>query len=167
MAKELNLDNFVGVRKTIMSSKFSEGVTVEEKEQVFKNLVHLLIEKCVCRANGSTLPDRDNCLDYLMEVIPRLEEEDLSLITTNKELFYRRFCFAPKNNDSLYSYFQKLTKKQGITGYYRNIPISEIFDDYTEETGYSPYELPDEDWIIEMYLSNIDSIALYDLESEE
>ena len=167
MAKELNYGNFAGIRKTIMACNFSSGVTKEEKDQLFKNLVRILIEKCVCKCNGETLPDRNSCLDYLLEVMPRLEEEELNLISTDKEQFYSRFCFAPTNVDSLYSYFKKLEKRQGIIGYYKNIPIKEIFDDYTRETGLSPYELPDEDWLIEIYISNINSIALYDLENED
>ncbi len=167
MAKELNYQNFAGIRKTVMACKFSSGVTQEEKDQLFRNFVRLLIEKCICRCNGSTLPDRDSCLDYILEIMPQLEEEELDLISTNKEQFYSRFCFAPTQVDSLYSYFQKLEKKHGIIGYYRNIPIKDIFDDYSRETGLSPYELPDEDWLIEMYITNIDSVALYDLENEE
>jgi len=167
MEKELNYDNFAGIRKTVMACKFSSGITQEEKDQLFRNFIRLLIEKHICRCNGSTLPDRDSCLDYILEIMPQLEEEELDLISTNKEQFCSRFCFAPTQVDSLYSYFKKLEKKHGIIGYYRNIPIKDIFDDYSRETGLSPYELPDEDWLIEMYITNIDSVALYDLENEE
>ena len=164
MAKELDFSNFAGIRKTIMSCRFSEEVTQEEKEQLFQNLVRILIEKNVCKRDGSTFFERDTCLDYILDIIPKLEEDELFLISTNREGFYSRFCFSPTTNvNSLYSHLKKLAEKQGTTGYYKNIPIKEVFEDYTQETGLSPYELPDEDWLVEMYLSNIDEVAIYDL----
>jgi hypothetical protein len=66
-----------------------------------------------------------------------LEPEELELMVNSVESFYQRFIFAPcEKAKSLYSEFQKL----GVKSAFRNIPISEIYEEYREETGYSPYE---------------------------
>jgi iron uptake system EfeUOB component EfeO/EfeM len=53
------------------------------------------------------------------------------------ESFYQRFIFAPcEKAKSLYSYFDKLKVKSK----FKNVRISELYDDYRQQTGYSPYE---------------------------
>ena len=109
----------------------------EEQESAFRALVDCLVSKLVYRADGSIVSCRSTCLSYFLQICSQLEQEELELMIDSVESFYQRFIFAPcEKAKSLYSEFQKL----GVKSAFRNIPISEIYEEYRQETGYSPYE---------------------------
>jgi len=111
--------------------------TQEEQENAFKSLVNCLVSKRVCQPDGSIVSCRNTCLSYFVQICSRLEQDELELMINSVELFYQRFIFAPcEKVKSLYSEFQKL----GVKSAFKNIPISEIYEEYRQETGYSPYE---------------------------
>jgi len=111
--------------------------TQEEKESAFRALVNCLVSKRVCQPDGSVVNCRNTCLNYFAQVCSHLEQEELELMIKSVDLFYQRFIFAPcEKAKSLFSEFQKM----GVGSMFKNIPISEIFEEYREETGYSPYE---------------------------
>ena len=160
MAKEFKF-SFPGIRSAVMAARFPVGTSAEEKELVFQNLVRVLLNKSVVKPDGSVYNWRSGCLDYLLDVIPRLEEEEIHLILTDKEDFYRRFCFTPsKRMSSLYSEL----KRNGAVDRYKNIPVVDILQQFYEETELSPYELPEERTVVAMFLDNIEEHALFSLE---
>ena len=62
------------------------------------------------------------------------------------EVFYQRFIFAPSEKvKSLYSEFQKM----GVKSMFKDIPVSEIYEDYRKQTGNSPYEKTSKEEIID------------------
>jgi len=113
------------------------GLTQEEQDDAFKALVKCLVSKRVCYPDGSVVSCRSTCLNYLVQICSHLEPEELELMAKSVESFYQRFVFAPSDKaKSLYSEFQKM----GVKSVFKNIPVSEIFEEYRMETGYSPYE---------------------------
>jgi len=143
MAKESNWESiFPGVRKSVMASRFPKDTTEEKKEEAFERVVRVLLNKSVFRPTGKIYDCRENSLNYFLDVIPRLDEEEISLIWVNKELFYKKFCFKPSAKlNSLYGRLLKLGID--VDGRYNNIPVDEIFERYHAEMGLSPYELED------------------------
>lgn len=134
MNKKINYDCFPMVRAVVKSCGLE---TQEQQEEAFGSLVKCLVSKRVCQTNGVVLKDRDECLNYLSEISSRLEEDEIALIISSPESFYERFIFAPTGNyRSLFSELQK-PRFESIL---KNILVSEIFEQYRNETGYSPYE---------------------------
>lgn len=154
---------FPGIRKSVMAFRFSGETTDEEKTKVFNCLVMVLLDKGVIKHSGAIYRWRSGCLDYLMDVFPRLSQEDINLLRENREEFYKKFCFAPsKTLNSLYSE----VKKKEISGRFRAIPVVDLFERYQAEVGLSPYELPEQEGTIEEFLGTIvdDSNYLFDEE---
>ena len=151
MAKEKNWSVlFPGIKKSVMACKFPEGTTAEEKERVFNMLVRVLLDKSVCKPDGSIYRWRSGCLDYLMDILPRLEEEEIRLVLIDKNSFYKRFCFSPsKKMNSLYSEL----KRRG--GTHDNLFVSNMYERYHAELGLSPYELPEQDGVAAEFLSSM------------
>lgn len=153
MAKEMdkiNYGNFPTVRKVVMSCDFT---TPEDKEKAFQLLVRCLINKHVYRFDGKLVRDRAKCLEYLIEVCSRLEDSELDLILINSDEFYEKFIFAPnKGARSLFSEFKKPALKHKF-----RVPMNEIFEDYRQETGYSPYEKISED-VLDVFLSECEAL---------
>jgi len=140
MAKENWGSVFPGVRKCVIASQFPLETTEEQKEEAFVSLVHILMNNRVFHSTGKFYDCRERALDYLLDVMPRLEEDEIQLIFSDGNLFYKRFCFSPsKKTGSLYSKF----KKMGIDlqDRYNDISVDKIFRRYSMETGLSPYEL--------------------------
>lgn len=139
MNRRINYGCFSRVKDIVMSCNFD---TQEEKEQAFKALVKCLVEKHVYRFDGKIVKDRLSCINYLVIVCPKLEDEELDLMVKKPGVFYDKFVFAPnKGGISLFSELQKPTLKSKFQG----VPMDEIFADYREETGYSPYEKTSKD----------------------
>jgi len=156
MAKENWESIFPGVRKSVMASHFPKDTTDEKKQEAFEHVVRVLLNKSVFRPTGKVYDCRENSLDYFLDVIPRLEEEEITLIWVNKELFYKKFCFKPSaKSNSLYSRLLKLGVD--INGRYNNIPVDEIFERYYAETGLSPYELPENIGVVNDFLEEVEA----------
>ena len=134
MNKKINYDCFPMVRAVIASCGLE---TKEQQEEAFRSLVGCLVSKRVCLTDGEVLRDRDECLNYLSLISSHLEEDEIALIISSPVSFYERFIFAPTGNyKSLFSELQK-PRFQSIL---KDISVSEIFKEYRNETGYSPYE---------------------------
>lgn len=111
--------------------------TQEEKENAFRTLVEYLVHKNVYHSDGAIVSFRSTCLGYFAQICSHLEQDELELMISSVEAFYQRFIFAPcEKAKSLYSEFQKM----GVKSMFKNIPVSEIYEEYRQETGYSPYE---------------------------
>lgn len=164
MAKEDLGKKFPGLRKCLFASRFPLGTTDETKEDAFQHLVQILLDKRVFTTTGKFCDCRENALDYLMEVLPCLEEEEIQLIFTNPNSFYKKFCFSPSQNTcSLYSKFRNLE----INGVSRDV----IFDAYYADKGLSPYELVEDRDIVDSFLDDFEAEAeepalLFDLIEE-
>lgn len=162
MAKEINLKDFQGVRKSVMAAEFPDGTTQDEKEMVFQSIIRMLIEKAIVHPNGTTYKWRDGCLEYMLEVLPKLDGTEIMSIKNDKEGFYHRFCFCPSGKaKSLYSEIKRIGASQN--GRFKNISIMDIFEDFTSETGLSPFELPEDREIVPLFLEKLDEVALFDL----
>ena len=139
MKKEIDYDSFPRLREVVMDCGLE---TQEEKEAAFKSLVECLISKRVYQSDGEIVPCRSTCLRYFALISSQLENEELKLMIDSVDAFYKRFLFAPgEKSKSLYSELRKL----GVKSKFKNIPVSEIFDEYRRETGYSPYEKASKD----------------------
>ena len=153
MAKEKNWEIlFPGIKKSVQAAKFPEGTSEEEKNDVFNGLIRVLLDKSVYKPDGSTYRWRSGCVDYLMEVLPKLEEEEVHLILVNREAFYKKFCFSPsKKSKSLYSElkFRNASERLGT------LSVQYLYDRYSAELGLSPYELPEEETVVTSFLENI------------
>ena len=138
MAKEMDRKIDYGRFPRLKAVVASCGLeTQEEQESAFKTLVECLVSKNVYHPNGTIVQCRNTCLAYFAQICSRLEQEELELMTKSVESFYQRFIFAPcEKAKSLYSEFQKM----GVKSMFKDIPVSEIYEEYREETGYSPYE---------------------------
>ena len=134
MNREIDYERFPRLRAVVADCGLE---TQEERESAFKSLVNCLVSKRVCQPDGSIVSCRNTCLSYFAQICSRLEPDELELMINKVEVFYQRFIFAPcEKVKSLYSEFQKL----GVKSAFKNIPISEIYEEYRQETGYSPYE---------------------------
>lgn len=155
MAKENWGTIFPGVRKCVIASAFPLETTEERKEEAFESLIHLLVSKRVFHTTGEFCDCRENALDYLLDVMPRLEEDEIELIFSDGDLFYKKFCFSPsKMTNSLYSKFKRLGVD--LQGRYNNIPVEKIFQRYYEENGLSPYEVS-ENGLVNSFLEEIEA----------
>ena len=150
MAKEKNWESlFPGIRKSVQAAKFPEGTSEDEKDQVFSELIRVLLNKSVYKPDGTVYNWRSGCVDYLMDVLPKLEEEEIHLILVNKEAFYKKFCFSPsKKFKSLYSElkFRNASERLGT------LLVQDLYDRYSAELGLSPYELPEEETVVTSFL---------------
>ena len=134
MERKIDYNRFQNIRAVVASCGLE---TQEEKERAFKSLVNCLVSKMVCKPDGSIVNFRNTCLGYFAQICSQLEQEELELMINSVDAFYQRFIFAPcEKAKSLYSEFQKL----GVKSMFKDIPISEIYEEYRQETGYSPYE---------------------------
>ena len=134
MDREIDYERFPRLKAVVMDCGLE---TQEEQESAFKTLVECLVSKNVYHPNGTIVQCRNTCLAYFAQICSRLEQEELELMIKSVESFYQRFIFAPSEKaKSLFSELQKM----GVRSMFKNIPISEIFEEYREETGYSPYE---------------------------
>lgn len=156
MAKE-NFDPkwatlFPGIKKSVMAAQFDAGATEEDKMKVFNYLIRVLLDKSVIKPSGAVYRWRSGCLSYLLDVLPRLDEEDIKLILENKEKFYKKFCFNPsKNVNSLYSEI----KEKEEAGRFETIPLVDLYERYRAEVGLSPYELPEQEGTISEFLGTM------------
>ena len=134
MNREIDYERFPRVKAVVAACGLE---TQEEQESAFRALVNCLVSKRVCQPDGSIVSCRNTCLSYFSQICSHLEQDELELMINKAESFYQRFIFAPSEKvKSLYSEFQKL----GVGLMFKNIPISEIYEEYRQETGYSPYE---------------------------
>lgn len=149
MGKRIDYGCFPRLRVVVMSC----GLDQEDQEPAFRALVNCLISKGVCQYDGSVVSCRNSCLNYFIQICNLLEQEELELMIKSVESFYQRFIFAPcEKTKSLYSEFQKM----GVKSMFKNIPVSEIYDEFREETGYSPYEKASKEEIIS-FLNGVDA----------
>ena len=156
---------FSQVKMSVMASAFPLGTSEEEKEVVFNELVSLLLRKRVFQTTGRFCDCRENALNYLLEVMPRLEEHEIQLILKNPDQFYRKFCFSPtKNTNSLYSKFKRMGVD--LQDRYIDISVSELLDRYCAENKLSPYELCEEGYVIDSFLEEIEEPSTVDLAME-
>lgn len=137
MAKEMNrvidYNRFQRIRAVVETC----GLETQEQEGAFKSLVNCLVSKMVCKPDGSIVSCRSSCLAYFLKICYYLEPQELELMISKADLFYQRFIFAPCDKvKSLYSYFDKLK----VESKFRDVQISELYEDYRQQTGYSPYE---------------------------
>jgi len=134
MNRKIDYGRFPRLKETVENCGLE---TPEEQERAFKSLVDCLVSKMVCKPDGTIVSCRNTCLSYFAQICPHLEQEELELMINSVESFYQRFIFAPcEKAKSLYSYFDKLKVKSK----FKNVRISELYDDYRQQTGYSPYE---------------------------
>lgn len=134
MNRKINYGRFPRLRAVVGNCDLE---IQEEQENLFRALVKCLVRKRVCNTDGIPLQDREGSFEYLLHVLPSLTQEDLDSLTENADEFYQRFIFFPcEKTKSLYSEFQNL----GIESTFKGVPVSEIFKEYHQETGYSPYE---------------------------
>lgn len=134
MNREIDYGRFPRLRAVVAECGLE---TPEQKESAFRALVNCLVSKMVCKPDGTIVNFRGTCLTYFLQICSQLEQEELELMIDSVESFYQRFIFAPcEKAKSLYSEFQKL----GVKSAFRNIPISEIYEEFRQETGCSPYE---------------------------
>lgn len=134
MNREIDYGRFPRLRAILADCGLEDP---EQQESAFRALVKLLVHKRVCQPDGDVVHWRNTCLSYFAQICSRLEHDELELMVKSAESFYQRFIFAPSEKvKSLYSEFQKL----GVKSMFKNIPVSEIFEEYRMETGYSPYE---------------------------
>jgi hypothetical protein len=134
MNKEIDYERFLRLREVVADCGLE---TQEEQENAFRALVKCLVSKRVCQPDGVIVSCRNSCLSYFVQICSLLEQDELELMSKSAESFYQRFIFAPGEKEkSLYWEFQKL----GVKSMFRGIPISEIFEGYRQDTGYSPYE---------------------------
>lgn len=134
MDKKIDYGRFPRLRAVVESCGLESP---EEQESAFRTLVDYLVHKNVYHSDGAIVSFRSTCLSYFAQICSRLEQDELELMINSVGAFYKRFIFAPcEKAKSLYSEFQKL----GVKSVFKNIPISEIYEEYRQETGYSPYE---------------------------
>ena len=134
MDREIDYERFPRLKAVVMDCGLE---TQEEQESAFKTLVECLVSKNVYHPNGTIVQCRNTCLAYFAQICSRLEQEELELMIKSVESFYQRFIFAPVGKvKSLFSEFQK----KEIKSKFKDVNIPEIFEEYREETGYSPYE---------------------------
>lgn len=134
MNTEIDYGCFPRLREVVMGCGLE---TQEEKELAFESLVRCLISKNVFQSGGEIVHWRNTCLGYFSQISSRLESDDLELMVESVEEFYQRFIFAPTRKwRSLFSEFQEI----GVNETFNGILVSEIFEEYRKETGYSPYE---------------------------
>jgi len=134
MERKIDYERFPRLRAVVADCGLE---TPEEKESAFRSLVDYLVHKNVYHPDGAIVSFRSTCLTYFAQICSHLEQEELALMINSVDAFYQRFIFAPcEKAKSLYSEFQKL----GVKSAFKDIPISEIYDEYRQETGYSPYE---------------------------
>ena len=145
-------DLFPDIYKSVTTCKSLE--TESEKRKVFKGIVQLLVDKSICKIDGSTLKWRDNSLNYLIEILPLLDKQDILLVRKDKDLFYKRFCFCQtRKKQSLYTVLQK--KGPEFLDSLR-ITLDEIYDLYTTESGLSPYELVEDEITLSEFMERLD-----------
>lgn len=133
MDRKIDYERFSGLRAVVEACRLDP----EEQERAFRTLVDYLVHKNVYHPDGAIVSFRGTCLSYFAQICSHLEQEELKLMINRVELFYQRFIFAPcEKAKSLYSEFQK----RGVVSMFKDIPISEIYDEYRQETGNSPYE---------------------------
>lgn len=134
MNRKIDYGRFLKLKEAVENCNLE---TQEEKESAFKSLVNCLVSKLVYKPDGSITACRNTCLSYFAQICSHLQPEELGLMINSVDVFYQRFIFAPcEKAKSLHSEFQKM----GVNSVFKNIPISEIYEEYRQETGYSPYE---------------------------
>lgn len=134
MNRKIDYGRFFKLKEAVENCNLE---TQEEKESAFKSLVNCLVSKLVYKPDGSIIACRNTCLSYFAQICSHLQPEELGLMINSVDVFYQRFIFAPcEKAKSLHSEFQKM----GVNSVFKNIPISEIYEEYRQETGYSPYE---------------------------
>ena len=150
MAKDVDSNSvFPELLKVLESSAVGQ---TDLKAQVFSSLKEGLIKKSILNLDGSVRKNRGTSLSYLMEVIPLFEAGDFQFLLQNSKEFCQKFCFSPsRNRNSLYT---KLGRKQ-LDDRYLNLRIADIYHRFCDEMGLSPYELPQEDGLIEAFLGGI------------
>lgn len=157
MAKEMK---FEGLRKTIFGSQSLVEFSDEEKQKLFDALVSLLIRNGVFYSDGVTRTWRSGCVDYLLSVIPRLEVEEFMLLKDDRNAFYQKYCFKPSaKKKSLYS--ELSGRGVSDTGRYMNIPVDDIYHQYTSETGFSPYEFLENPSEVIVFLDAIEPFTIF------
>lgn len=145
-------NSFPGIYKSIMANKSIE--TDKEKNKIFDGVVQLLSDKAICKITESPMKWRESCLDYLIEILPLLEGKDIKTVCTNRESFYKRFCFSPsRKKQSLYNVLQK--KGPEFLDDLR-ITRDEIYLLYSVDYGLSPFELVEDEDILPMFIERLD-----------
>jgi len=148
MNREIDYGRFQKLRTVVADCGLE---TAEQQENAFRSLVDCLVCKRVFQPDGSIVCFRKTCLDYFVQICSYLEQEELELMIDSVDSFYQRFIFAPcEKVKSLHSEFQKL----GVSAF-KNIPISEIYEEYRQETGNSPYEKTSKEEI-QSFLSGVE-----------
>ena len=132
-------EKFSGLRELIVDLPFEEEVSIESRWNAFCSLVDLLIKKGIYKNDGTIQKWRENSIQYLKDVIDSLEESDLQQILTDQKQFFDRFIFTPCGKNS--SVFAALRERIGMNeNIFCDIPITILFQHFTEITGKSAYE---------------------------
>lgn len=139
MNNQIDYGAFPRVRKALNGCDFT---TLDEKDRAFQSLVRCLIDKHVFRIDGKVVRDRLSCLEYFEDICSELEDEEIDLLLTEPNKFYDRFVFAPSKNAK--SLFSEL-RKPSVKAKFSRASIEDVFNEYRNETGCSPYEKISED----------------------
>ena len=153
-----NYDSIIESLKATIHNLLEDLVPQEEENRLFAGLISLLKRKKIISTDGAIATWRLSCLNYLEAIVPNLKDEELYQI--GNEEFSNRFIFAPCGKiTSLYWELQH----QGCNGYFKNIPILDVYSEYEEVYGKSPYEKA-ENGEIRSFLHHVDRFALYSLD---
>ena len=109
----------------------------EYREDLSNNLIALLTRKGVISRSGEVAFDRKGCEEYLLTILPLLDDSELELINSNPEQFYERFCFSPKGKEE--SLFNMMGRPL-LDGRHFGRMVWDIFEEYRILTNLSPYE---------------------------
>ena len=152
-----NYDSIIeSLREMFFCLVGDEELSLKEKEDVFQSFFSVLKKRGVIKADGSLERWRLAALQYLEAIMPKISIEDL--LSIHKEEFFNKFVFAPTRQvTSLY------WELQGCNGYFKNIPILDVYSEYEEVYGKSPYEKA-ENGEIRSFLHHVDRVALYSLD---
>lgn len=139
MAKKVVYDPIIGsLREHFFSFDLESFHKEEDKPILFADFLSLLKKRGVLKCDGSIRSWRLPCLQYLDGVMPLLDEEDV--VGINENDFFDRFVFAPVGKTtSLYHE----TKGYFPGGYFCNIPLDDVYAEYVNTYGKSPYEKAD------------------------
>ena len=124
--------------------------------EVFHSLVGLLLKKSIYKKDGTIQKWRGNALQYLLDVVAFLGEDDIQQLLLDQETFFDRFVFTPcGRNSSLYAL---LRERNFNSSPFWNIPEDVLFNEFRARTGKSPYEkLPKT--VVAIFIDEVESFC--------
>ena len=112
----------------------------DKKEKLIKNLVAIFRSKQILKSDGKAFfHHRENAVEYLLEIAPKLSEEEIDLLYNSPDEFYAKFIFSEtKSFSSLYLIIMEEKGKETLDHICRhwNDMLSVVYDEY----GISPFE---------------------------